>query len=68
MSISALISDIRHVSETLDSRPSRGLPDGKDISNESQELVAAAKGLIAAVEPPEDAIWSIILGVSLRST
>lgn len=68
MSISALISDIRQASETLNSKPSWGLPNGKDNSNERQKLVAAAKDLIAAVEPPEDAIWNIILGVSLQST
>ena len=65
MSISALTSDIRDASKALDSQPSWGLPNGKDSSNERQKLVAAARDLIAAVEPPEDAIWSIILGVSL---
>ena len=65
MSISSLISGIRHASETLGSEPIRGLQNGKkDSSSERQELVAAAKDLIAAVEPPEDAIWNIILGVS----
>ena len=68
MSISALISDIRHASKTFGSEATSGFSNGeKNNSNETQKLVAAAKDLIAAVEPPEDAIWNIILGVSIRN-
>lgn len=68
MHVSTLIKDIRHASKTLRTEPDQAIPtSNEDNVDDLKKLVAAARDLIAAVEPNEDAIWNIILGVSLRN-
>ncbi|KAI9709673.1 MAG: hypothetical protein M1828_002372 [Chrysothrix sp. TS-e1954] len=63
MTTSALLSDIRSATQVLQQTPDQAVQSSnKTVVADRKQLVAAAKDLIAAAEPPEDAIWSIVLG------